>query len=305
MGKLDNRVAIVTGAGRGIGAETAKLLGAEGARVVVNDLGSSLEGGGRDTSPADEVVASINDAGGQAVANYDDVTSYDAAEDIIRTALDTYGDLDILINVAGNLRDKMVFNMTEEEWDSVVDVHMKGTFTTTKYASIHWRTERKGHYRLINFTSGSGLHGAAGQPNYAAAKLGIVGFTYSCANALERYGVTSNCIAPGASTRMTDSVPGDRRRSSSAMATEVSPDHPRWPGHVSKPIIYIASEESDWLNGRVIRAMGYRIGFYSNPTLVKELVREGGWELDDVFAAFENEFKPIAEGRDGLGFGGQ
>jgi len=305
MGKLDNRVAIITGAGRGIGAEVAKLFGAEGAKVVVNDLGAHLDGGGRDTSPADSIVAHINDNGGHAVANYDDVTDYDAAENIVRTALDTYGDLDILVNVAGNLRDKMVFNMTEEEWDSVVDVHMKGTFTTTKYASIHWRNERKGHYRLINFSSGSGLHGAAGQPNYAAAKLGIVGFTYSCANALARYGVTSNAIAPGASTRMTDSVPDDRRRAASADSEVIESDHPRWPGHVAKPIAYIASEESDWLNGRVIRAFGYRIGFYNNPTLVKELIGQESWDLDDVFTEFERNFKPIAEGMDGLGFGGQ
>ncbi len=300
MGRLDNRVAVVTGSGRGIGAEVAKALGREGAKVVVNDIGASLEGGGQDTSPADEVVAAIKDAGGEATANYDSVADYDAAENIIKTALDTYGDLDILVNVAGNLRDRMIFNMNKEEWDAVIAVHLNGTFNTTKYASIHWRTERKGHYRLINFTSGSGLHGAAGQPNYAAAKMGIVGLTYSCANALNRYGVTSNCIAPGAATRMTDSVPEDRRRramdNSDTIAEE---DHPRSPSHVAKPIVYMASEDSDWLNGRTIRTAGYRIGFYNNPALIKELLSENSWALDMVWQEFENQFKPIAEGTDG------
>ena len=300
MGRLDNRVAVVTGSGRGIGAEVAKALGREGAKIVVNDIGASLEGGGQDTSPADEVVAAIKDAGGDAVANYDSVADYDAAENIIKTALDTYGDLDILINVAGNLRDRMIFDMNKEEWDAVIAVHLNGTFNTTKYASIHWRTERKGHYRLINFTSGSGLHGAAGQPNYAAAKMGIVGLTYSCANALERYGVTSNCIAPGAATRMTDSVPDDRRRSGSADSDTIAEeDHPRSPAHVAKPIVYMASEDSDWLNGRTIRTAGYRIGFYNNPALVKELISENSWSLDSIWEGFEQQFKPIAEGTDG------
>ena len=170
MGMLDGRVAIITGAGRGIGAETAKLFASEGAKVVVNDLGGAVDGSGAAAAPADEVVAAIRDAGGEAVANYSSVSDYDAAEGIVKDALDNFGDLDIVVNTAGILRDRMVFNMTEAEWDAVLDVHLKGHFNLTKYASIHWRSERKGHYRLINFSSVSGIFGAPGQPNYAAAK---------------------------------------------------------------------------------------------------------------------------------------
>ncbi len=207
MGKLEGRVAIVTGAGRGIGASVAKMMAAEGAKVVVNDLGVDIDGSGGATGPADEVVEEIRSAGGEAVANGASVADHEAAEALIGTAIETYGKLDVLVNVAGILRDRMVFNLAEEDWDAVIDVHLKGTYNTSKFAAIYWRQAREGNYRLINFTSGSGLHGAPGQPNYAAAKMGIVGFTYSCANALTRYGVTSNAISPGAATRMTGTIP--------------------------------------------------------------------------------------------------
>ena len=186
MGRLDNRVCVITGAGRGIGAALARALAAQGGKIVVNDLGGATDGSGSDQGPAQDVVNEITAAGGQAVANFADVSNYDQAEGLIQTALDTYGGLDVMINVAGILRDRMLFNMAEKEWDDVIRVHMKGTFNTSKFASIHWRSERKGHYRLINFTSVSGLYGNPGQPNYAAAKLGIVGLTLSTANALMR-----------------------------------------------------------------------------------------------------------------------
>ena len=226
MGMLDNRVAVITGAGRGIGAETAKLFAAEGAKIVVNDLGGAVDGSGGDATrrPIEVVAYDPRHAGGEAVANYSSVADYNAAESIVKDALDNFGDLDIVVNTAGILRDRMVFNMTEEpSGTQVLDVHLKGHFNLTKYASIHWRSERKGHYRLINFSSVSGIFGAPGQPNYAAAKMGIVGFTYSCANALPRYGATANAISPGASTRMTDTVPEDRRRAGSVESTEEDP----------------------------------------------------------------------------------
>ena len=291
MGMLDNRVAIVTGAGRGIGAEISKLFASQGAKVVVNDLGGSVDGSGGEAGPADEVVATIRDAGGAAVANYSSVADYDAAEGIVQQALDEYGRLDIIVNVAGILRDRMVFNMTEAEWDAVVDVHMKGTFNTSKYASIYWRANREGHYRLINFTSGSGLHGAPGQPNYAAAKLGIVGFTYSCANALGRYGVTSNAIGPGASTRMTDTVPEDRRRRPMDDSENIV-DPRRSPANVAVPIVYMASEASDWLNGQVISAMGYDIGLYNQYELIRSLSGNEMWSVERAAEEIERVFKP-------------
>ena len=295
MGALDGRVAIVTGAGRGIGAEIAKLFAAQGAKVVVNDLGGSVDGSGAESGPADETVAAIKDAGGEAVANYSSVSDYDAAETIIKQALDEYNDLDILVNVAGILRDRMVFNMTKEEWDAVVDVHMTGTFNTTKFASIHWRTERKGHYRLINFTSGSGLFGAPGQPNYAAAKLGIVGFTYSCANALGRYGVTANSIGPGAATRMTDTVPDERRSGSITDSEEADPRMS--PANVAVPLVYMASEASDWLTGQVVGAMGYDITLYSQYQPIRVLSGTERWSVEKAGEEIERVFKPAVEGR--------
>ncbi|HTU76073.1 MAG TPA: SDR family NAD(P)-dependent oxidoreductase, partial [Trebonia sp.] len=197
MGRLDGRVAIVTGAGRGIGRSVALLLASEGASVVVADLGVAVDGSGQDAGPAHETVAAIAEAGGKAVANSSDISDHAAAENLIGTAIEEFGRLDVLVNVAGILRDRMIFNMTEQEWDDVIRVHLKGTFNTTKFAAAHWRSLRDetAQNRIINFTSVSGLHGAPGQPNYAAAKMGIVGLTYSSANSLAKYGVTVNAIS--------------------------------------------------------------------------------------------------------------
>jgi NAD(P)-dependent dehydrogenase (short-subunit alcohol dehydrogenase family) len=288
---LEGRVVVVTGAGRGIGRSISLLCASEGAAIVVNDLGGSVDGSGSDSSPAAEVVNEIKSAGGNAVANVDSVADYDAAENIIRTALNEFGRLDVLVNVAGILRDRMIFNMTEDEWDGVMDVHAKGTFNTTKFASIYWRQAREGHYRLINFTSGSGLFGAPGQPNYAAAKMAIVGLTYSCANSLHRYGVTSNAIGPGAATRMTATVPSDRRRSGFPQ----DDDPERSPDNVAVPVAYLASTKSDWINGWVIGASGYQVTLYSNPEPIRQVVAPQRWDLAALGKAMEQSFKPVAQ----------
>lgn len=288
MGRLDGRVAIVTGAGRGIGRSVATLLAAEGAAVLVNDLGSAVDGSGRDASPADQVVAEITEAGGQAAANGTDVSDHAAAEKLVESAIEQFGRLDVLVNVAGILRDRMVFNMSEQEWDDVIRVHMKGTFNTTKFASAHWRAQRDptAQNRIINFTSVSGLHGSPGQPNYAAAKMGIVGLTYSSANALAQYGVTVNAISPAASTRMTDSVPAERRRARTASDEERSPDR------VAPIVAYLASEQSGWITGRVVHAGGYEIALYNNPEPVIRVIGTGPWDLDDLASQVERSFGP-------------
>ena len=275
------------GAGRGIGRSVATLLAREGASVVVNDLGSQVDGSGSDAGPAGHVADEIGAAGGRALASGADVSDHAAAEGLIGSAIERYGRLDVLVNVAGILRDRMVFNMTEKEWDDVIRVHLKGTFNTTKFAAAHWRSVRdpQGQNRIINFTSVSGLHGAPGQPNYAAAKMGIVGLTYSCANALKPYGVTANAISPGAATRMTDSIPDTRRRSRPG-ADEWSPDN------VAPVVAYLASERSGWITGRIVHSSGYEVALYSNPEPVVRLIGTEPWDADRLAGQIERSFGP-------------
>jgi NAD(P)-dependent dehydrogenase (short-subunit alcohol dehydrogenase family) len=286
MGRLDGRVAIVTGAGRGIGRSVALLLAREGAAVVVNDLGTALDGSGSDASPAQQVAAEIGEAGGKAVANAADVSGHRAAEALIAAATEQFGRLDVLVNVAGILRDRMVFTMSEQEWDDVIRVHLKGTFNTTKFAAAHWRSLRdaSAQNRIINFTSVSGLHGSPGQPNYAAAKMGIVGLTYSCANALGRYGVTANAVSPGAATRMTESVPAERRRAVAASDAERSPDN------VAPVVAYLASEQSGWINGQIVSARGFEVALYNTPEPVIRIVGTGPWDVDALAGSVERAF---------------
>ncbi len=248
----EDRVVCVTGAGRGIGREYALMLAEHGAKVVVNDLGGARDGEGMDSGPADEVVAEIRDKGGEAVANGANVSDFGEARAMIHCAIDTYGRLDVLVNNAGILRDRMLVNMKESEWDAVINVHLKGTFAPAHHAASYWREQSKAgktvDARLINTTSVSGIYGNAGQTNYGAAKMGIAGFSIIAARELGRYGVTVNCIAPGALTRLTEDLqPGEI---TDAMREAQSP---RW---IAPIVTWLASRESSDVTGRVFEASG-------------------------------------------------
>ena len=254
MTKLcEGRIAIVTGAGRGIGREHALSLAAHGARVVVNDLGGARDGSGASAGPAEEVVATIRSAGGEAIVNADDVSDWGGAERLVRQAVDTFGGLDVLVNNAGILRDRMLVNMTEAEWDAVIKVHLKGTFAPAHFAAAYWRDRSKAmgrgvDARLINTTSISGMFGNAGQTNYGAAKAGVAAFTVIAARELARYGVTVNAVAPGALTRMTEDL-------SLGQASEADREamHPRW---IAPIVTWLASSESSGVTGRIFEATG-------------------------------------------------
>ncbi len=253
MGSLcEGRIAIVTGAGRGIGREHALSLAAQGAAVVVNDVGAGVDGSGGDLSPAQQVVSEIESMGSRAVANGDDISTWDGAQRLITTAIETYGDLHVVVNNAGILRDRMLTNMTEAEWDAVIQVHLKGTFGPSRHAAAYWREQVKAGNavsgRIINTTSVSGIYGNPGQTNYGAAKAGIAAFTTIAALELARYGVTVNAVAPVALTRMTEGL-------SDAPETDEERDlrSPRW---IAPIVTWLASAESAAVTGRVFEASG-------------------------------------------------
>jgi NAD(P)-dependent dehydrogenase (short-subunit alcohol dehydrogenase family) len=253
MGKLcEGRIAIVTGAGRGIGREHALMLAAHGAKVVVNDLGGARDGTGTSLGPAAEVVDAIKAGGGEAIVNGDDVSDWAGAERMIQQAITTFGRLDVVVNNAGILRDRMLTNMTEAEWDAVIKVHLKGTFGPAHFAAAYWRDQAKAgkpvDARLINTTSVSGIYGNPGQTNYGAAKAGIAAFTIIAARELGRYGITVNAVAPGALTRMTEDI-GMGRGTEEEKATL----HPRW---IAPIVTWLASGESRHVTGKVFEASG-------------------------------------------------
>ena len=295
-GRLEGKVAIVTGAGRGIGRGEALLLAEEGARVVINDLGGSPAGEGADQSPADEVVSEIKKMGGEAVANYDNVASMEGGERMVKQALDTFGRLDILVNNAGILRDRMVFNMSEEEWDAVIAVHLKGHFTATKHAALVMRQQRSG--RIVNTSSESGL-GNMGQANYSAAKEGIIGLTRTAARDLGRYGVTANAIRPRAGTRLTLTpelrAAMERARAAAQAAggeatssgDAISQMDVLKPELVAPLVVFLCTDKAANVNGRDFIVGGNEISLVSLPQKERTLWREGGWTLDALDRAFE------------------
>jgi NAD(P)-dependent dehydrogenase (short-subunit alcohol dehydrogenase family) len=249
----EGRVCIITGAGRGIGREHALMLADNGALVMVNDIGGAVSGGGSDVGPAQQVVDEILAAGGHAAANTDDISTWDGAERLIAQTVETFGRLDVLINNAGIIRDRMLVNMSEEDWDSVMKVHLKGTFCPTRHAAAYWRDRAKAgetnDARIINTTSRSGIYGNVGQANYGAAKAGIASFTSIVAMELKRYGVTANAVAPAGLTRMTENLNLDEEMKKNW--------DPRW---VSPVIVWLASSRSADVTNRVFEASGLRFG---------------------------------------------
>ena len=251
-GLCDGRVVIVTGAGRGIGREHALSLARHGAKVVVNDLGGAVDGSGGDLSPAEQVVAEISASGGQAIANGDNVAEWDGAERMVQTAIDTFGDLHGVVNNAGILRDRMLANMSEAEWDAVINVHLKGTFAPARHAAGYWREKSKAGEavsgRIVNTSSVSGIYGNPGQTNYGAAKAGIAAFTNIAALELARYGVTVNAVAPVALTRMTENLGPAPETDEEREARS-----PKW---IAPIVTWLCSEESAGVTGRVFEASG-------------------------------------------------
>ena len=278
---LQDKVAIVTGAGRGIGRGVAHLMAEEGAKVVVADLGVNVDGSGFDQSIAEQVASEINAAGGTAVACTESVTSMSGGEKIVQTAVDSFGKLDIVVTVAGILRDRMVFNMTEEEWDDVIAVHLKGTFTVVKHACILFRQQRSG--RVITFSSTSGLYGTSGQANYGAAKDGIAGFTRVVARDMGRYGVTANSISPSAATRMTVSVPDEAQAQRAARGITGGGSPLRGePEDIAPMVVWLASDEAAHVNGHVFHVTEGLVTLLNEPEEVKSISKEGKWTVEEL-----------------------
>lgn len=282
---LKDKVAVVTGGGRGIGREICLLMAKEGAKVVVNDIGTDLTGKGLDPGVADAVVKEIREAGGTAVANYDTIATVEGGNNLIQTAVKEFGRLDISVHVAGILRDRMFFNMTEEEWDEVIRVHLKGTYNVQKPATVLMRQQKYG--RIINFSSGSAA-GNTGQSNYAAAKAGILGFTRTVAKEMAKYNVTVNAIWPGADTRMTESVPERarqiRQEQGITVTTRRADRHPR---HVAPVVVFLASDEAADITGQTVAISGDRLQIISNPEPIRTAYREGGWTVESLVEYFD------------------
>jgi multifunctional beta-oxidation protein len=281
--RLAGKVAVVTGAGRGIGRGIAKKLASEGASVVVVDIGASLDGKGADQSPAAQVVEEISELGGAAVACFENVAEISGGQNIVKKALDTYGRLDIVVTAAGILRDRMIFNMTEQEWDDVIAVHLKGTFSVVQSASQVFKEQGSG--RIITFSSVSGLYGYGGQANYGAAKDGIAGFTRVVAKDLARYGVTVNAISPGAQTRMTESVPDSTR----ARRVGEFPPAPEGtltsdPEDVAPMVAWLSSDQSAGITGTIFHTVGNRVSVMCHPEPHRTIHKDGRWTVEELAA---------------------
>jgi NAD(P)-dependent dehydrogenase (short-subunit alcohol dehydrogenase family) len=276
VGLLDGRVAIVTGSGRGIGREFALCFGREGAKVVVNDVGVSLDGQGTDDDPALQVCKEIEALGGAAVPNYDSVSDFDGAGRIVQSAVDAFGTVDILVNNAGIVRDKSLLKMDEADFDAVIAVHLKGSFNCTRHAAPVMK--EKGYGRIVNITSSAGLRGNFGQTNYGAAKAGIMGMTFVWSLELGRYGITVNAIAPSGATRMTA---GLFERSGAEPPPEENPA-------LNAPLVaYVASEEAGHVNGQILGRTEYAYTIFQQPKQIAWMWRDGGWSPSEVAQDFD------------------
>jgi NAD(P)-dependent dehydrogenase (short-subunit alcohol dehydrogenase family) len=283
MGVLEGRVAIITGAGRGIGREHALLFASEGAKVVVNDLGGNLDGSTSGSTPAEEVVEEILAMGGEAIANHDNVAEWDGGARLVASAVEAFGDLHVLVNNAGILRDRVLVNLSEDDWDSVINVHLKGHFVPTRHAAAYWREQAKAgktvKASIINTSSTSGLLGNVGQSNYGAAKAGIAAFTVIIAEELARYGVRANAIAPAARTRMTESTPGLSDyvvKPADAAVFDV------WdPANISPLVAALATEECA-STGKVYFVQGGTVRLFQNWTMTDTLEKNDRWGVAEL-----------------------
>lgn len=295
---LEGKVAIVTGAGRGLGRVEALQLAELGASVVVNDLGVSSEGAGNDEQPAQAVVDEIRAAGGEAVANYGDVANWEGSRGLIQQAVDTFGDLHVLVNNAGFLRDRMIFNMDEEDWDSVIRVHLKGHFCMSRWATAYWRDRSKAtdgpvYARIINTSSEAFVFGSPGQPNYAAAKAGIVALTLATAQSCARYGVTANAICPRARTRMTDGTLGGMFDKPEEGFDTFDPQN------VAPLVGFLASPAGERVSGQVFVAHGRQVSVLKAPGLDKRFESEDRWTVEglaEVLGPFYEGRQPVKDG---------
>ena len=277
---LKGKAAVITGAARGIGREIAMLMASLGARVVVNDYGGSEMGGGEAAAPADEVVSEIKKAGGEAVANYDSVASMAGGQSIIKTCVSAFGRVDIVVNNAGILRDRMIFNMSEEEWDAVINTHLKGTFAVTRAAAPIMREQKWG--RVINMTSTSGLIGNVGQANYAAAKLGILGLTKVTALDMARYNVTANCISPFAWTRMIGTIPTETE----TQKARVEKIKRMSPAHIAPMAAFLASDAAKDVTGQIFGVRGKEIMLFGHERPIMRVHHADGWTPDRIADMF-------------------
>jgi NAD(P)-dependent dehydrogenase (short-subunit alcohol dehydrogenase family) len=289
MGALDGRVAIITGAARGIGREHALLFAAEGAKVVVNDLGGATDGSGSDATPAEEVVAEIKAAGGEAIANHDDVADWEGSQRLINAAIGAFGDLHVLVNNAGILRDRVLVNMTEQEWDDVIRVHLRGHFLPSRWASAYWRERSKAGEpvsgSIINTTSTSGLLSNSGQTNYGAAKSGIATFTEIAQKELGKYGVRVNAIAPAARTRLTATIPGQAERDAARLAAADKAGFDKFdPGNIAPFVAYLATADCP-IAGKVFFVTGGQVQLFQPWTMIDRIDADHRWTIDELRVA--------------------